>query len=42
MIRIVRLLPLVLPVVRRVLRNPKVRARLGLKPLPPEQRRRRR
>ena len=32
MIRLLRLLPIIIPVATRLLRNPKVRARLGLKP----------
>ena len=32
MIRLLRFLPVIIPIARRLLRNPKVRARLGLKP----------
>jgi hypothetical protein len=32
MIRLLRLLPIIVPIATRLLRNPKVRARLGLKP----------
>jgi hypothetical protein len=31
-VRLIRLLPLLIPIATRLLRNPKVRARLGLKP----------
>ena len=33
MARLIRLLPVLIPVFRAVLRNPSVRRRLGLKPL---------
>ncbi|WP_375386837.1 hypothetical protein [uncultured Amnibacterium sp.] len=32
MARLLRLLPIIIPIATRLLRNPKVRARLGLKP----------
>ena len=42
MVRLLRLLPLIIPIVTRLLRNPKVRARLGMQPLAPERGGRRR
>jgi hypothetical protein len=42
MLRLIRYLPVVIPIVRQVLRNKKVREILHLKPLPAEGGRRRR
>lgn len=36
MARLIRLLPVLIPLVRTALRNPKVRELLHLKPLPPQ------
>ena len=41
MLRVLRLLPVLIPIARRVLRHPKVREVLRLKPLPKQRRWRR-